>query len=264
MKAIILAAGMGKRLGKYTENLPKGMLRFNGKTLIERQLGVLRSAGINDISIVRGYMPEKINFPGVKYYTNEDFASTNMVETLFRAEKEMDEDFLILYSDIIYENKVIEAAISSAADIGVVADLDYWDYWSARMDEPGKDIESFIVGDDGKITDLGDTNCPVENAKIRYVGIIKVSKKGSEIIKKVYNEQKAEHFNDPAPWFRSKNFKNGYMTSLLKAVIVSGYEVLPIYIKRGWLEFDTVEDYERTNDWVKSGTISRFINLNES
>jgi len=264
MKAIILAAGMGKRLGKYTEELPKGMLQFGGKSLIERQLGVLRAAGISDISIVRGYMPGKINFPGVEYYMNEDFAGTNMVETLFRAEKEMDEDLLILYSDSVYEKRIIEAAIASPADIGVTADADYWDYWSARMDEPEKDIESFIVGEGGKIADLGDTSCPREDAAVRYVGIIKVSKKGAEVFKKIYREAKAKYFNDPSPWFRSKNFKTAYMTSLLQAIIASGQDVLPIYIKRGWLEFDTAEDYERTAEWIKNGSISRFINLTET
>ena len=88
MKAIILAAGMGTRLGKYTENLPKCMLEFNGKSLIERQVDTLRKAGITDISIVRGYQPEKITISGVRYYHNPDFSNTNMVETLFCAEKE--------------------------------------------------------------------------------------------------------------------------------------------------------------------------------
>lgn len=48
MKTIILAAGMGTRLGKYTENLPKCLLPFHGKTLLERQIEVLRSCEIDD------------------------------------------------------------------------------------------------------------------------------------------------------------------------------------------------------------------------
>ena len=60
MKAIILAAGMGTRLGKYTENLPKCMLEFEGKTLIQRQVDTLRDAGIEDIIIIKGFNQEKI------------------------------------------------------------------------------------------------------------------------------------------------------------------------------------------------------------
>ena len=49
MKSIILAAGMGSRMGKYTENIPKGMLELDGKTIIELQIDTLRNAGIKDI-----------------------------------------------------------------------------------------------------------------------------------------------------------------------------------------------------------------------
>lgn len=95
MKAIILAAGMGTRLGKYTEGLPKGMLDFRGKSLIERQIKILRSCEISDISIVRGYKPEKIDFTNVKYYFNEDFENTNMVESIFKAESELTSETLV-------------------------------------------------------------------------------------------------------------------------------------------------------------------------
>src|SRR3989338_5798791 len=108
MKAIILAAGMGTRLGKYTKDIPKGMLNFNGKSLIERQVEVLRSCGIKDIIIVKGYMPDKINIKGVKYYENKDYANTNMVETLFAAEKEMSDNIIVCYSDIIYQKNVLK------------------------------------------------------------------------------------------------------------------------------------------------------------
>ena len=54
MKAIILAAGMGTRLDKYTKELPKCMLNFEGKTLIKRQVETLRSCGIKEIIIIYG------------------------------------------------------------------------------------------------------------------------------------------------------------------------------------------------------------------
>lgn len=263
MKAILLAAGMGTRLGKYTENLPKGMLVFAGKSLIERQIDILRNCGIGDIIIVKGYAPDKINFPGVKYYINENFAETNMVETLFKAEKEMDEDFLVLYSDVVYEKKVIEEVLKNKADIGVTIDVDYWSYWKARLDNPEEDIESLIIGSGNNIVDLGDTNCVLSDAKVRYVGIIRFSKKGAEVLKKIYHEQRELYFESNLPWMRSKNFKKAYMTSILKAIIDGGYRVDPIYIKHGWLEFDTIEDYEKSIKWIKDGSIARFIDLTD-
>ena len=77
MKAIILAAGMGTRLGKYTNHLPKGMLVFNGKTLIEFQLETLKKVGIYKIAIVTGYQKEAISYPGLKYYYNKYYLCMN-------------------------------------------------------------------------------------------------------------------------------------------------------------------------------------------
>lgn len=262
MKVIILAAGRGIRLGKYTENLPKCMLKFNGKPLIEWQLETLRACGINDIVIVKGYMPNKIQIPCIRYYVNEDYENTNMVETLFAAEKEMDDDILVCYSDILYEKEVIKRVLASKVDIGVTVDVDYWDYWRARLDKPEEDTESLVIDHDGKITELGDTHCALDKAKVRYVGLIKFSKKGVEALKKVYHKNKEKYFNKDEPWLRSKSFKKAYMTCMLQALIDEGYNVLLIEISRGWLEFDTVEDYERYNRWFKSGVLNQFFNPN--
>ena len=262
MKAIILAAGMGTRLGKYTENLPKCMLEFNGKSLIERQVDTLRKAGITDISIVRGYQPEKITISGVRYYHNPDFSNTNMVETLFCAEKELDgkEDVLICYADIIYEPTVLQAIIDASVEVGVTVDKDYWEYWCARTDKPEEDMESLVVNG-GRIVELGDTKCARNKAQLRYVGLIKFSKKGVQKLKEVYHFHKRQHFDTDKPWLRSKSFKKAYMTCMLQALINAGQEVKPIVINRGWLEFDTVEDYEKYTRWLDGGTLQRFIRL---
>ena len=262
MKAIILAAGMGTRLGKYTKNLPKCMLIFHGKTLLERQIETLRKAGITDISIVRGYQPDKITLSGVKYYHNQDFANTNMVETLFCAEKELDgnDDILVCYADIIYESRILEKAVESKTEIGVVVDEDYWAYWCARSDEPENDMESLVV-EKGRIVELGDTKCNRDNAKVRYVGLLKFSKNGVEKLKKIYHENRTKYYASDKPWLRSKSFKKAYMTCMLQALINAGQEVKPILVSRGWLEFDTSGDYEKYNLWLKDGTIQRFISL---
>ncbi len=260
MKAIILAGGMGTRLGHYTKNLPKGMLEFNGKPLIQQQIETLRAAGINDIIIVKGYEPDKINFENIKYYENKDYANTNMVETLFAAEEELNDDILVCYADILYEKDVLKKILSSKGDIGVTVDDDYWDYWKNRLDNPEDDTESLVIKDN-KIVELGDTNCNLDKAKVRYVGLIKFSKKGVEILKKVYHKNKDLYFNKNEPWLRSKSFKKGYMTCMLQAIINEGYEINPITITHGWLEFDTVEDYEKYNNWLNNKEINKFINL---
>ncbi len=260
MKAIILAAGKGTRLGRYTNDMPKCMLTFNGKALIEWQVETLRSCGITDISIVKGHMPDRIKISGVKYYTNKDYANTNMVETLFAAEKEMDDDIIVCYSDILYQKDVIKIVVKSKADIGVAVDSDYIDYWKERLEYPQHDTESLVI-QKGRITELGEASCKPEKAKVRYVGLVKLSKKGVEIMKKVYHENREKYYEKSAPWLRSKTFKKAYMTSLLQAIINSGHIVMPIRITRGWLEFDTEQDYERYSQWLQDGTLKRFFDF---
>jgi len=262
MKAIILAAGMGTRLGHYTQDLPKCMLSFNGKTLIQRQIETLRSCGITDITIIKGYMPEKINISGTKTYLNPDYSSTNMVETLFCAEQDMDgnDEILVCYADIIYEPKILQKVLQSSTEVGVVVDDDYWEYWSARSENPESDMESLVIADD-RIIDLGNTKCSRDEAKVRYVGLIKFSKEGIKKLKEVYKENKEKYFNLDQPWLRSKSFKKAYMTCMLQALINSGQKVEPIIISRGWMEFDTVEDYDKAVSWTASGELKKFIDL---
>ena len=84
-KAIILAAGEGKRLKHLTKNCPKCMIRLFGKSLLEHQIETFRKCGIDDITVIKGHRGEMINFSGIKYYDNKHYETTNMVETLFCA-----------------------------------------------------------------------------------------------------------------------------------------------------------------------------------
>ena len=261
MKAIILAAGTGSRLSKYTKNLPKCLLEFKGLSLLERGVKTLRECGIGDISVVKGYMTDKIQIPKVKYYINPDYLETNMVETLFCAEKEIEGDLLVVYADIIYEKKVIKKILDSKFDIGVTVDDDYWPYWQARLKKPEDDIESLVIDSEDKIIDLGREGCSRSEAKVRYVGLIKFSRRGAETLKKVYHKNRKKYFNDPGPWMRSKSFRKAHMTCMLQALINEGYRVDPIHISHGWTEFDTNEDYEKAIFWDKKKILKKFINL---
>ena len=261
MKAIILAAGMGNRLEKYTKDKPKCMLEFRGETLLQRQIDTLKSCGIKKIVVVKGYLPEKINISGVKYYVNEEYKSTNMVETLMKAEEEMDEDIIVCYGDILYEKRLIEKMMESAADIGVVVDDDYFDYWNIRFGSIDKEVESLVINQNGNIIEIGEENSSLEKAKVRYVGLIKFSKEGIKTLKKTYRENKEEYHGKEVPWMNSKSFKKAYMTCMLQAIINDGKEVKPIMISRGWVEFDTDEDYEKITLLDKERELGNIISI---
>ena len=258
MKGIILAAGLGSRLSKYTKDCPKGLLPFLGKSLLAHQLGIMRDLGINDITIVKGYMADKINIPEVNYYTNYKFKETNMVESLFCAIEILEGPCIITYSDVIYEKALLETVLSSNKDIGVVVDDDFEDYWKARLgSEYFSDSESLQIKN-GTITDIGNTSPSFEEINGRYVGIIKLSGAGSEIFKKTYNL-----YSNSAELNKLGNrvFDKWHMTDFLQSIIDANIPVNPIMVSRGWLEFDTDEDYVNYRKWAETDSLNRFFRI---
>lgn len=260
MKAVILAAGQGTRLKKYTENLPKGMLNFMGKTIIERQIELYRSQGIEQIIIVRGFAANKISYKGITYYDNRDYANTNMVESLMKARAEFDDDMIISYSDILFEKRLLRGMMQSDEDIAVAVDEDWKAYWMRRYGKVDFDTESLSIDQSGNITELGLESPCLETIDARYIGLLKFSKAGLNYIGKIMDCAYKE-FED-RPWQQSgKPVRRAYMTDLLNAVIESGKAVRAEKFSKGWIEFDTNEDYERAVIWAESGELSEIINL---
>ena len=109
MRAVILAAGCGTRLRPLTDNRPKCMVELAGSSLLERQLMVLRAAGIDQITVVTGFRSDKIDADGCHLVHNPDYSVTNMVATLFCAREAFsaEHDLLISYGDIVYEPRVL-------------------------------------------------------------------------------------------------------------------------------------------------------------
>lgn len=258
MKAIILAGGMGTRLGKYTKDLPKCLLEFLGKTLIQRQVETLKSCGVNDIIITRKHLKEKISIEEV-HYDDKEPDDTNMLDDFIHAIKNLDEDILLCYGDIIYEPSVLRKLINSSAQIGIVADTEYKEYWSARLGDWKSDSESFVIGENNKMISLGKPNPEEKDLEARYVGLIKFSKETLPTIKEIYKEN-AKLFWEK-PWHTSPSFKKAYMTDFLQELINKGFDVKAVKIEKGWMEFDTVEDYELAIKWAEEKSLSRFIKL---
>ncbi len=259
MKAVILAAGSGTRLKKYTENLPKGMLSFMGKTIIERQIEIYRVCGIEDIIIVRGFASEKIDYKNVKYYTNKKYASTNMVESLMEARSEFDDDIIVSYSDILFEPEMLKKMIKTDADFACAVDDNWKVYWKKRYGKIDFDTESLAIDGADNITELGLENPPIEKISARYIELLKFSADGLKFIQET---MEAAYKDEDKPWQQSgKTVRKAYMTDLLNAIIESGKEVKAVHFNNGWIEFDTNEDYENAIEWVKNSTIDEVIKL---
>lgn len=104
MQAIILAAGIGKRLGDFTEGLPKCFLKLGGRTILDRQLEALKGF---DVVMVVGFKADLIRskYPSLKFIYNPDFESTNTIYSLGLALN--GKDTLVLNGDVVFDKKII-------------------------------------------------------------------------------------------------------------------------------------------------------------
>jgi len=261
MRAIILAAGEGTRLKKYTRELPKGMLSFMGKPLLLWQTEALRAAGIEDISIVTGFARDHIDIPGTRKYVNQQYASTNMVFSLMCAREMLDSDVIVSYSDILYEERLVRLICDSPGDINVLVDEDWQKYWKKRYGRVDFDTESLSISD-GCIVSLGDENPVFEEIDARFVGLLKFTRRGIQRLMDIWDRD-IDAFRD-VPWQVSgKTLPNAYMTDMVQALIESGELVRAAPIRGGWIEFDTNEDYENANLWHMDGTLQDLISIRE-
>jgi len=184
MQAIMLAAGKGSRLGKYTKDNTKCMLPINGRPLIIHALEKLKANNIKKLIMVVGYKKDNVieflgnEWNGVKieYIENPIYDKTNNIYSLYLArEKLMEDDTLLLESDLIFEERIIKKLINDKRkNLAVVDKYQIWmDGTSVTLDE-----EDNIIGFFGK------SDFKFQNVREYYktVNIYKFSKEFSEKI----------------------------------------------------------------------------------
>lgn len=134
MKAILLAAGIGKRLKPITDDTPKSLIRVGEKSLLERMLDSLIKMGITDIYIVIGHLAEKIketigvNYSAVaiNYVLNLNYKMGSVLSVLV-AQECFDDDILLMDSDVIFEGAVLKRLIESKNKNCLLMDKNYKD-----------------------------------------------------------------------------------------------------------------------------------------
>ena len=240
MKIIVLAAGQGTRLKPLTENVPKCMVPLKGKPLIDYQLDLFKSKNIKDITIVGGYLIDKLENKNVNLISNNAYETTNMVHSLFCAKEVLNDDVIISYGDIVYKDEVLQKLIDSNENISIVVDKNWKEYWKARMDDPLSDAETLKIKD-GKIIEIGKKPYHYGDIEGQYIGLIKFSKEIITEIIQFYNGL------DKNIDYDGNNFNNMYMTTFLSLLGKNISPLKPIFIYNGWMEVDCPEDLNHHN-----------------
>ena len=241
MKAIVLAAGKGSRMGKLTQNIPKPLVNVNGKSIIERQLSILKQNGILDIIIITGPHHEKFNFEKIRYVRDENFLEHDQLGSLISAKKEIDGDVIILFADIIFENTVLAKILESKSDISIAVDMNWERTYTSRPNSSFDEADK-VRFEQGNVSKIFKTMTE-EDKKFEigeFIGLIKLSKKGSEQLVDCYEKIRAHKgkFHD------AQSIEKAKIIDLLQELIENKIKIDAIPITGKWCEIDTEQDLE--------------------
>ncbi len=177
-RGIILAAGRGSRLKKKTEVLPKCLVKFKGKTLLERVVQNFTENKIYKIDVVVGYKQIKIKLPQINKIHNHKWSKSSIMTSLFCCNKILKKNNCIIsYSDIIYKKKVIESLKKTKGDIVLLSNNNWKKLWSQRFINPLSDLETFKTKNNQLIS-IGEKPKSMKDIQGQYMGILKITSKG--------------------------------------------------------------------------------------
>ena len=222
IKALIVAAGRGRRLGNITSKTPKPLVKVNGEPLIKRSIEILTGFGINDITVVVGYKKEFVKqaLPKhIKYVSNPEFECTNNLMSMYYGAKNITgSNFLYLHSDIWYDPRIIEQTLKQTNNITFMVDEK-----TCQEEEMKLKIKNNLVIE-------ADKNIPPSESIGEWLGIAKFSIEGG-----------INYINEVNSVASPKN--NSYDCSVVKNLYAKGININWSGIgEYPWIEIDFIED----------------------
>ncbi len=243
MQAIILAAGLAKRLRPLTDTTPKCLLEVNGKNLLHRTMENVIANGITNFVFVTGYRENMIknylkeNFSDYKiqFLSNPDFANNNNSYSLWMTKNFITKDVILLDSDILFDKGIIKELLDSQHENCLAVNFE------TELDEEQIKV---VLDDNKKILEISKVT-DLKKSAGESIGIEKFSLDFMEELykvldRKIINERNVNEFYEKSfeEVIQSKKNVNSERNSIY-AIDVSHYKCM---------EIDTVEDYERAKN----------------
>ena len=251
MQAIILAAGMGKRLKSYTKDATKCMVKVNGKTLIEYTIEALTANKIERLVVVVGYKgallkdfiaskfnAENLNGMKIDYIENPVYDTTNNIYSLFLAASEMaKDDTILLESDLIFKPEILKSLIDSPdKNLAVVSPFEAWMDGTCTLLDENRCITGML--------DKVRFNWADTEHYYKTVNIYKFSKEFSEQYYLPFLDAYQKSFGKNEYYEQVLKVISFLSSSSLKGLVVSGSD---------WYEIDDPADLAIAEDRFKTG-----------
>ncbi len=204
MKAIILASRKATRLLPLTKDTPQCLLKVGSKTILEHQVEFLRAAGIKEIVVITGYLADKVqtqcNILKIKGVFNPFYAVSNMSMALWIAKEELREGFIFLYSDILFDSKIVDNLLKQEGDICLAIKKDGF------REEAEKVVET-----EGVIVEISKEHMFGENGE--FIGIAKLSDRGAKKLIAALENMSKQTINSTLIESLSRLIKRGEVVS---------------------------------------------------
>ena len=234
-RAIVLAASQGSELGELTHDRPKSMVNIAGHPLLWHVLETYRAAGIKDLAVVRGYKKEAVNLANVKYYDNDQYATTQEVSSLASAIDAIEGDVIVSYGDVLFKKYIAQELVETDDDIVVMVDANHQesrnrgrvaDYVTCSEPNSRRAFYNTVT--------LKSFRPEANNAEVHgeWMGIVKFSQRGSKLVADRLRALSAE----------PERLRSLKMPDLLQSLVQAGHPVRVIYTSGHWLDVDSVDD----------------------
>jgi choline kinase len=258
-RAILIAAGRGKRLGPNTDDIPKCMVQVGARPILGWIWHAFQAAGIEELVVIRGYRGDVLESfaqalaPRVRFVDNTAWQTNNILLSLACARAYLDQPCLISYSDILFTPAVARAAASSASEIALVIDRDFRDIYHGRTEHPLDEGEVADLMPDGTVARVGKRALPPADAVGEFIGLSKLGVRGAATVARALDDL-ARRFDgrDHEPFQRAASYRNAYLTDLWQDLIDRGLRLDPVLISGSWREIDTQQDLDRARHLVES------------
>lgn len=237
MVAVILAAGVARRLYPLTYDRPKCLLEVGEKTILDRQLETLQSLGISEVVMVVGYFREKVvthaedSFPELTFsmITNEHFFETNTAYSLYLCRDVIrGSDVLLLNGDVLFPQPLIERVLHSPAE-NVLA---------VEPKPCGREEVKVIAGEHGRIVAIG-KELIQENSLGEFIGVAKFSRG--------FNQELSHSLTDLIDAGGKADYFEAAIHPLLPNSTITYVDVSDLPT----IEIDFLEDLERARELVR-------------
>jgi choline kinase len=249
VRAIIIGAGRGSRLGHNTDLIPKTLVEVMGRPMLDWILEALLSAGFarKDVVFVCGYAEEVVRarYPELTFVRNTGWANNNILLSLLCAREHFGAGFVSTYADIVYDGQIVQKLVASPADIVLGCDTAWRRRYVGRTEHPETDAEK-LRASGSQVLEISRT-IESESADGEFIGVMKLSPDGARVFCDAF--ERAERAYGGGMFREGRSFQKAYLLDLLQEMLEAGALMRRENTAGGYMEIDTGQDLAMAEQW---------------